>query len=451
MVEKRKASLSQIFRGNNHFLIDLVCPDNTSINRSHSIRDTVADVLQDSCKELGIKRADIFGVALHEYNEYRFISDKKALYKFLPSEAILPYDQRSSIDETCTKKFTINNAIKTCRLYLRVRIFLPNVDSLNGRSLYFYYEQARLDSLRYQNWLQFSGLTEIYHNIGAIAIWLKYGESSLEGIENRTMHLNMYLPINEQNDNTWCMLKKRLQDLNTEYGYHDYRVNTPVIKESLITKLPLSKSDSNQSAISVTRMRKDTVTEDDVVIVDDRDTIMVKLINEAKRLPFYGVHFYHVSMQKDEDSKNLTNCKLGLGPVGITVVVSPFYTTWRESLSLGWSSIEEMKYDRNILYITEKSRGKGKKLKSNESASSLSHQFICVNEKEAKYLFDQLRDYHFIQTTIQQERKADRTKRNSIGILNAPPVTKDNKLSASPIPRRSLSFNLLLFPRKYST
>ena len=434
--EKRKASLSQIFRGNNHFIIDLVCPDNTSMNKPYSVRDTITDVLHQSCKQLGIKRTEIFGVAVHEFNEYRFISNKKGLYKFLPAEAMVPFDQVLSGDEENTKGFTLNNnTIKSCRLYLRVRIFQPNIDSLDESTLYFFTEQVRLDALRYQNWLQFPGLTEVLHDIAAKSIWLKYGDSSIDLVANQDLPLHYYLPISEQNDTTWFALKNKLQKLNEEFGFKDFSLNKG---DCLIAKLPLTKSDSEQSSKS---KRLSDVTEDDVIIVEDRDTIMASLVSEAKKLPFYGAHFYHVSMATDKIGKNLANCKLGIGPNGISVVVSPFYTTWKECLNIKWSTVGEIKYEGNALHVSEKSTPK-----------DLYHAFVCMNEREAKYLFRELKEMHSFHLSNLNGRRVERIKRNSIGVMNLSVAERNNKLSVSPAPKRStLSFSLLLLPRKFSS
>jgi FERM C-terminal PH-like domain./FERM N-terminal domain. len=428
MDKQRQASLSQIFKGNNQFLIDLVCPDNTSISRSHSIRDTVSDVLQESCKQLGINRTGIFGVALHECNEYRFISKNKSLYKFLPSEAIVSNETISS-----TNHSPFNN-IKTCRLYLRVKIFLANIHVLSGSTLFYYYEQARLDSLRYQNWLEFGELTEIFHDIAAKAIWLKYGESWVEGVESRKLPLHFFLPISEQNDDTWSILTGKLKSMNDEFGFN----GIPIIREDYsLAKLPLTKTDSNQSQ-ATTSTRKNTVTEEDVVIVDDRDQIMLTVLIEMAKLPYHGVHFYHVSMTKDTEEKNLTNCILGIGPFGLTVVVSPYYTTWKESIYVTWNSVEEMRYEKNILHVKS-------------SGHELLYRFVCLNEKEAKYLFRELKENRSFQLQAKNEKRTV-TKKNSIGVLNSSPTGKSNTLNISPLPRRrTLSFSLLLFPRKYSS
>ena len=446
--QRRRASLSQIFRGNNHFIIDLVCPDNTSISRSYSIRDTIEDVLQQSCKQLGIKKTDIFSIAIHEYNEYRFLSQKKCLYKFLPGEAIVPFEQIPILHDDNTKGFALNNnSMKSCRLYLRVRIFPPNIDNLFSQALYYFTEQIRLDAIKYQNWLQFPGLTDIFHEIGAIGIWLKFGESSIELISKQNIQLHYYLPISEQNETTWAILKTKVEKLNDDYGYKGFTLEDKR-EECLISKLPLTKSDSEQST---TRTRKITVTEDDVIIVDDRDTIMLSLVSEAKKLPFYGTHFYHVSMTADkegEGSKSQTNCKLGIGPSGICVVVSPFYTTWTERVNIKWNSVGEMKYEKNMLHVNENALPRG--------GTSLLHSFVCIDEKEAKYMFNQLKEMHFFHLSNSSDRRVERSKRNSIGVMNMLTVANENKqqqnnmLSVTPAPRRTLSFNLLLLPRKFS-
>ena len=433
--QKRKASLSQIFRGNNHFIIDLVCPDNTSISRSYSVRDTVTDVLHQSCRQLGIKKTEIFGVAVHEYNEYRFLSNKKNLYKFLPGEAIVPFEQVSSSknDEKSMKGFALNNnTIKSCRLYLRVRIFPQTVDFLSESALYHFTEQVRLDAIRYQNWLQFPGLTDTLHEMAAIGIWLKYGESSINLAAKQCLALHYYLPISDQDDTTWTRLKTILQRLNDEYGFKGISITKG---ECLIAKLPLTKSDSLQSSKNTTLS---DVTEDDVIIVDDREIIMTSLVSKAKKLPFYGTHFYHVSMATDDIGKNLTNCKLGIGPYGISVVVSPFYTTWKECLNMKWGTVGEIKFEENVLHVSEK---------------ELRHAFVCMNEKEARYLFRQLKEMNFIHLSNMNNRRVERTKRNSIGVMNLSATThnkNNNSLSVSPRPKRTLSFNLLLLPRKFS-
>jgi len=143
-------------------------------------------------------------------------------------------------------------------------------------------------------------------------------------------------------------------------------------------------------------------------------------------------------MTKDTEEKNLTNCILGIGPFGLTVVVSPYYTTWKESIYVTWNSVEEMRYEKNILHVKS-------------SGHELLYRFVCLNEKEAKYLFRELKENRSFQLQAKNEKRTV-TKKNSIGVLNSSPTGKSNTLNISPLPRRrTLSFSLLLFPRKYSS
>lgn len=357
---------------------------------------------------------------------------KKNLNKFLPSEAMISDEQQekpennNNTNKNGGKESSLSSFEKTmkmCRLYLRVKCFLINIDNLSGRTLYYYYEQTRLDSLKYQNWLQLTGYTEVFISIAAKTIWLKYAQKWKDMLKDKKIALNIYLPEIDKTIDKWALLEEKLLELDSEY-----------IVDKNGEREILHKSDSTVPLQIIT---VEIVNENEVIGV--KETIMTSVIKDILKLPYYGVHYYHVTKQV-ECGNNLTHCKLGIGPFGVTVVVSPYFTTWTETLNMSWTSAETIQHNNNVLEIIEFNRG---------TAEREHHFFNCLNEKEAKYLVRELKEIMAFQSQMKISQK---TKRNSIGIMN-----KDEKNGSSmlysPVPRRSSSFSLLnlALPRKMSS
>lgn len=418
-----------MLKNTNIFIVNLIYPDNSTTTKKYPVRDTIRDVINDTCKQLDIKRPELFGIAVYEYNEYRFISLKKQLNKVLPSEAIVTgtfcksNNKGSEENGGKRKPHGMDHALKTCRLYLRVKQFLLDTDSLGGNTLYFYYEQTRLDALKYQNWLQLDGFTDVFTDIAAKTIWLRYKEKWKNIIEKKKASLNYFLPVCEKTEQIWCLLENELKQIDRNYGN-----NNTVQNCSIIDKLPLSKSDSTSSSSQTIRV--EILNEEDVMIMDSNEIIMISVIKDTMKLPYYGIHYYHVSIRNNDN--NLTNCKLGVGPFGVTVLVAPFYTTWSESEIITWTNVSDVNHNKNILEITAvKHIDKGTEC----------HQFECLNDKEAKYLFKELKETHTFQTS-RKGRASQRKKRNSIGVFNP------QESSPSPVSLNSASNSFLVLPNR---
>ena len=163
----RSLSTSSLWKDNDIYLIHLVCPDNRSLSKVHTIHETVYDVLIDSCDRLKLNDPSIFGLAVNENNEYKFISPKKRLVKVLLKEAIVTSKQAQ---ELYLKNVLFDGNIKTCRLYLRIKLFHTDLKILDSSCLYYYYQQVKLDLLKYQNWLNTNDYNHIFHKNAAKSI-----------------------------------------------------------------------------------------------------------------------------------------------------------------------------------------------------------------------------------------------------------------------------------------
>ena len=93
----RSLSTSSLWKDNDIYLIHLVCSDNRSLSKVHTIHETVYDVLIDSCDRLKLNDPSISGLAVNENNEYKFISPKKRLVKVLLKEAIVTSKQAQEL------------------------------------------------------------------------------------------------------------------------------------------------------------------------------------------------------------------------------------------------------------------------------------------------------------------------------------------------------------------
>lgn len=425
----RKSSLAALWKGNNVFLINIICPDNTNLSKVHSIRETVRDVITDSCKCLDINMPEIFGIALYENNEYRFISPKKSLHKFLPSATIVTSEQATKLNGIDTR-MVLDSTIKSCRLYLRVKYFYTNVDVLSDRTLHHYYEQVKLDTLKYQNWFNLRGYTDVFHRIAAYALCLTYGCSTKNKLKHNQILLHYFLPQCERNENTIEMLAQLLKEISENAGicFIDFEENI----EKQINNIPIkTKSISKAIDPSIPDIKVDEIIDDSAV----KEFLMLSLIKEALTLPCYGVYYYHVTTVPKIKNEKAYTCKLGIGPFGASVAISPDYTTWEEVENWKWDTVDEINYDKNILDIQETS--------SDEFQTCL-HQFECYDEKEAKYLFRELKASHLVQVRVLEKyrRRGDtlRKKRhNSIGVLSDEMAS----LALSPLIARSTSLMLV--------
>ena len=103
--------------------------------------------------------------------------------------------------------------------------------------------------------------------------------------------------------------------------------------------------------------------------------------------------------------------------------------TWKENLHVSWSRVVDMKYEKNILNISEN--------------DTTLHEFVCLDEKEAKYLLQQLKETHTYQSNIAVTEK-QKSKKNSIGVLTSSEEEKPKARTSR------TSFSMLLFPNRQS-
>ena len=353
-------STSSLWKDNDIYLIHLVCPDNRSLSKLHTIHETVYDVLIDSCDRLELNDPSIFGLAVNENNEFKFISPKKRLVKILLKEAIVTSKQAQ---ELYLKNVLFDGNIKTCRLYLRIKLFHTDFKNLDSSCLYYYYQQVKLDLLKYQNWLNINDYNHIFHKNAAKSIFLNYGLNSVNYLNSRTIKIHLYMPKCEITEESPRIIASILEKMLS--GSEEGKPSPNDTNDNLL---------HNKRKISSLSIPGALV--DDEHYIDPN--IMISFLYDATKIPFYGMHFYDVMLIDNAQSQNILS-KVGIGPHGVLVFSTSDYTTWLYLMKLGLNEISKFTHSKDILGI-------------HESSSRKIYNFRCINEKEAKYLFKHFKE-----------------------------------------------------------
>ena len=353
-------STSSLWKDNDIYLIHLVCPDNRSLSKVHTIHETFYDVLIDSCDRLELNDPSIFGLAVNENNEFKFISPKKRLVKILLKEAIVTSKQAQ---ELYLKNVLFDGNIKTCRLYLRIKLFHTDFKNLDSSCLYYYYQQVKLDLLKYQNWLNINDYNHIFHKNAAKSIFLNYGLNSVNYLNSRTIKIHLHMPKCEITEESPRIVASILEKMLS--GSEEGKPSPNDTNDNLLHSKRKISSLSIPGALV-----------DDEYYIDPN--IMISFLYDATKIPFYGMHFYDVILIDNAQSQNISS-KVGIGPHGVLVFSTSDYTTWLYLMKLGLNEISKFTHSKDILGI-------------HESSSRKIYNFRCINEKEAKYLFKHFKE-----------------------------------------------------------
>ena len=353
-------STSSLWKDNDIYLIHLVCPDNRSLSKVHTIHETFYDVLIDSCDRLELNDPSIFGLAVNENNEFKFISPKKRLVKILLKEAIVTSKQAQ---ELYLKNVLFDGNIKTCRLYLRIKLFHTDFKNLDSSCLYYYYQQVKLDLLKYQNWLNINDYNHIFHKNAAKSIFLNYGLNSVNYLNSRTIKIHLHMPKCEITEESPRIIASILEKMLS--GSEEGKPSPNDTNDNLLHSKRKISSLSIPGALV-----------DDEYYIDPN--IMISFLYDATKIPFYGMHFYDVILIDNAQSQNISS-KVGIGPHGVLVFSTSDYTTWLYLMKLGLNEISKFTHSKDILGI-------------HESSSRKIYNFRCINEKEAKYLFKHFKE-----------------------------------------------------------
>ena len=372
-------STSSLWKDNDIYLIHLVCPDNRSLSKVHTIHETVYDVLIDSCNRLKLTDPSIFSLAVNENNEYKFISPKKKLVKVLLKEAIVTSKQAQ---ELYLKNVLFDGNIKTCRLYLRIKLFHNDLNNIDSSCLYYYYQQVKLDLLKYQNWLNINDYNNIFHKNAAKSIFLNYGLSSVNYLNRNAIKIHLHMPKCEITEESPRIIASILEKMLS--GSEEGKPSPDDKNDNLFHNKRKIYSLSIPGALA-----------DDAHYIDSN--IMLSFLYDATKIPFYGMHFYDVILIDTAQSQNILS-KVGIGPHGVLVFSTSDYTAWLYLMKLGLNEISKFTHSKDILGI-------------HETSSRKSYNFRCINEKEAKYLFK-----HF--TEIKQFHYTDEYYHNNRSKLN---------------------------------
>lgn len=343
----------------------------------------------------------------------------------MPSSTIVTSEEAAKLNDA-NYLVLDSSTLKTCRLYLRIKHFYVNVDVLSGQLLHYYYEQVRFDTIKQQNWLNLDGFRDVFYNIAARSLWLSYGSDITHHLEKKQFNMYYHLPQCQWEAESLDILKKKLERINDDMktdGCDD-------------TKSCDSRSESQSLRSDSHSLRS---------VDADNEFIMLSAIKESLKLPFYGIYYYHVNFIRHEELPPIC-CKLGVGPFGITIAVTSDYTTWEEVESWNWSTVGDIKRDHNILEIHETT---ATCTNLNTTRQNTIHLFQCIDEREAKYLIDELQEIYSFQMTVVNRNKRLRTGkqsriRRSIGILS----NESTSCFLTPVASRSTSMTVLKYPMR---
>ena len=156
-VKRRRSSIGCLWKFNEQFLLNIICPDNSLLTLIHNIKESCGNVLSSVCARLGIMEIEMFGLALYKYNEFHFLPENKCLNSIFPKWAIATEESLSGSDKCNVVADTL---IKTCKMYLRAKVIVSSYNVLSSATVRFLFEQLRWDLIKIHNLLKFEGYVD---------------------------------------------------------------------------------------------------------------------------------------------------------------------------------------------------------------------------------------------------------------------------------------------------
>lgn len=151
-VKRRRSSIGCLWKFNEQFLLNIICPDNSLLTLIHNIKESCGNVLSSACARLGIMETEMFGLALYKYNEFHFLPESKCLNSIFPKWAIATEESLSGSDKCDVVADTL---IKTCKMYLRAKFIVSSYNLMSLAAVRFLFEQLRWDLIKMHNLLKF--------------------------------------------------------------------------------------------------------------------------------------------------------------------------------------------------------------------------------------------------------------------------------------------------------
>lgn len=294
-LKRRKSSIGCLWKFNEQFLLNLICPDFTTVTLIHNIKESCGNVLSSACARLGILETEMFGLALYKYNEFQFLQENKCLNSIFPKWAIATEETLSGSDKCNTVADTL---IKTCKMYLRVKMIVSSFDVLSSTTIRFLFEQLRWDLIKMHNLLGFDGYNDQCLKLAFFCMHV----DPLDGKTVLTEKVfSSYLPQN--------VLKSTSIDDIVSY-IAQYSKDLP-----LMTSLEAQ----------------------------------VSFIKLALKLPTVGTHIFLADLT-DVGNDPITNCMICVGFNSVRIFAE-WRDTWKQYVKLDFQEIDEISTCKNMVTI----------------------------------------------------------------------------------------------------
>ena len=294
-LKRRKSSIGCLWKFNEQFLLNIICPDSSILTLIHNIKESCGNVLSSACARLGIIETEIFGLALYKYNEFQFLPDGKCLNNIFPKWAIATEESLSGSDKCITIDDTL---IKTCKLYLRAKIVVSSYDHLSSITVRFLFEQLRWDLIKMHNLLKF------------------------DSYDDECLKLAFY-----------CLLVDPLDGK----AILNFNIMSHYLPQHTI------KSNSLDSLVST------LVAHSEELPLMTAIEAQVRFIKLSLKLPAVGTHLFLADIA-DAANDPITNCMVSVGPNSIRIFAE-WKDTWKQYTKWDFQEIDEISTFKNMVTI----------------------------------------------------------------------------------------------------
>lgn len=294
-LKRRKSSIGCLWKFDEQFLLNIICPDYSTLTLIHNIKESCGNVLSSVCARLGILETEMFGLALYSHNEFQFLPENKCLNGIFPKWAIATEESLSGTDKC---NIVADTLIKTCKMYLRVRMIVSSFDILSSAAVRFLFEQLRWDLIKMHNLLGF------------------------EGYEDETTKLAFYCLLVDPLDGKALINAKSLSHYLPQNAIKANSVDWIISNVLTYSKeLPLMTSLEAQ----------------------------VAFIKLALKLPTVGTHIFQADLT-DVGDDPVTNCIISVGLNSIRIFAD-WRDTWKQYVKWDFQEIDEITTCKNMVTI----------------------------------------------------------------------------------------------------
>ena len=294
-VKRRKSSIGCLWKFNEQFLLNIICPDYSILTLIHNTKESCGNVVSSACARLGIIETEMFGLALYKYNEYHFLPESKCLNSIFPKWAIATEESLSGSDKCNAIADTL---LKTCKLYLRAKIIVSSYEILSATAVRFLFEQLRWDLIKMHNLFKFQGFHDECLKLAFYCLLV----DPLDGRALLNVNLlSHYLPQN--------IIKSNSLD----------NVISTLVKYS--NELPLMTAIEAQ----------------------------IGFIKLSLKLPAVGTHTFLADIA-DLENEPITNCIVSVGSTSIRIFAE-WNDMWKQYTKWDFQEIDEISACKNMVTI----------------------------------------------------------------------------------------------------